>query len=59
MAKVQVEWLGGQVHVPQLDKTIADGDTLEMEESEARDREAAGQVKIKKGVARATPKEGD
>lgn len=60
MAKVQVEWLGPPVEVPSLDRIVHPGDQLEMEEAEARDRAAAGQVRIQtkvpEDVARATPR---
>lgn len=46
MPKVKVQWLGAAVIVPALDRKITAGDELEMEEVEARDREAAGQVRI-------------
>lgn len=50
MPKVQVEWLGPEVLVPALDRTVQAGDRLPMDEAEARDREAAGQVRIIKAA---------
>lgn len=52
MARVTVEWLEGPVYVPALDREIQPGDRLEMEEAEARDRAAAGQVRIITGTKR-------